>query len=108
MHFSQARPFTGRCRVRRWFSITYLDRLRSHQAFLSLPQGVSMRRNVQEVRQSSAFPRMPGSRNTRSSLTDRFESLYIAAKSLLIPTGHTDEFQAEFLLDGPADCCHID
>ena len=38
----------------------------------------------------------------------RLDGRYIPAKSLLIPTRQADEFQAQLLLDDPADHCDLD
>src|SRR5437016_14557375 len=46
--------------------------------------------------------------STRPSVAGRLEDLDVLAKSRLIPTRHTDEFQAELPLASPADRCHID
>lgn len=41
-------------------------------------------------------------------MVGRLEDFDIPAKSLLISSRHPDEFQAELLLDDPADRCDID
>lgn len=89
----------------RW---TPFDRRQSQQAFPSLPSGAKEFRNVLEVCQAPWYPGIPRLCKTQPSVAGRLKGLDIPAKSLLIPTRHPDEFQAELLLDGPADRCDFD